>query len=72
MRNILDRLRAYPELTVACLRQDVFLADPIESWPPCDALIAYFSSGFPLTKVEAYARLHRPFMVNDLASQVGR
>jgi hypothetical protein len=33
------------------------------------ALIAFFSTGYPMEKVEEYIRLRRPFLVNDLESQ---
>ena len=45
------------------------MEDPIEEWPRCDCLIAFYSDGFPLDKAIEYAALRRPFVVNDLKRQ---
>jgi len=36
------------------------------SWPVCDALISYFSDGFPIDKAIEYQNLRKPFLTNDL------
>jgi len=48
---------------------NLLLNDPIETWPVCDVLIAFFSNGYPLEKAEAYADLRKPYMLNDLGMQ---
>lgn len=45
------------------------LHEPIEKWPLCDALISFFSTGFPLEKAKAYVALRNPVVVNDLGPQ---
>jgi hypothetical protein len=43
---------------------------PVEEWPLCEALIAFFSTGFPLHKAQGYAQLHPSIVVfNDLKEQ---
>jgi inositol hexakisphosphate/diphosphoinositol-pentakisphosphate kinase len=48
---------------------EIILNDPIEKWPVCDGLIAFFSTGFPLEKAKAYVALRDPVVVNDLDKQ---
>jgi inositol-hexakisphosphate/diphosphoinositol-pentakisphosphate 1-kinase len=47
----------------------LLLESDIEHWPLCDALIAFFSKGFPLKKAKEYVRLRSPYVLNDLDLQ---
>ncbi|KAH0890790.1 hypothetical protein HID58_053219 [Brassica napus] len=69
MGQILDRLESFGEFEILHFRDKVILEDPIESWPICDCLIAFHSSGYPLEKAQAYAALRKPFLVNELDPQ---
>ncbi|KDP45465.1 hypothetical protein JCGZ_09714 [Jatropha curcas] len=69
MGRIMERLEAFGEFEIIHFGDKVILEDPIESWPICDCLIAFHSSGYPLEKAEAYAALRKPYLVNDLEPQ---
>ncbi|XP_047952812.1 inositol hexakisphosphate and diphosphoinositol-pentakisphosphate kinase VIP2-like isoform X1 [Salvia hispanica] len=69
MLQILERLQAFGEFDIVHFGDKVILEEPIERWPICDCLIAFYSTGYPLKKAEAYATLRRPFLVNELGDQ---
>jgi inositol hexakisphosphate/diphosphoinositol-pentakisphosphate kinase len=69
MEELLDRLRQYQEITVVVFSESDILNLPVEEWPLVDALICFFSTGFPLEKAEAYVELRHPFCVNDMFLQ---
>ncbi|NXG22888.1 VIP1 kinase, partial [Grallaria varia] len=69
MTQILERLCRFEYITVVIMGEDVILNEPVENWPSCDCLISFHSKGFPLDKAVAYAKLCKPFLINDLDMQ---
>ena len=44
--------------------------EPVSVWPKCDAIISFFSDGFPLEKANEYVAMHPDILeVNTLAAQ---
>ena len=41
---------------------------PIEQWPRCDVLLAFYSHGFPLERAIEYVNMYKPVLINDLAA----
>ena len=70
MEEILKRLEEFEFLRILIFSDTLIHDKPIEEWPFCHVLISFHSKGFPLSKTQEYARLHRPFLINDLDKQL--
>ena len=68
MREILSRLPG-DAFEIVIFEESVILEAAVEAWPVVEWLIAFHSSGFPLDKAIQYAKLRKPFVVNDLRRQ---
>jgi Diphosphoinositol pentakisphosphate kinase 2 N-terminal domain len=50
---------------------DCILNKPVEIWPICDVLIAFFSKGYPIDKAKSYVKTRNiKFNLNDLDMQI--
>ncbi|EQC33156.1 hypothetical protein SDRG_09142 [Saprolegnia diclina VS20] len=68
MTEILQRLPKHA-FQIVLFGDDMILNKSVDEWPLCDALIAFFSTGFPLDKAMEYVELRQPIVVNDLSNQ---
>jgi inositol hexakisphosphate/diphosphoinositol-pentakisphosphate kinase len=57
------------EFQIVIFEEKMIMNQPVETWPICEALICFYSTGFPQEKAEKYVEMHKPFLVNDLVSQ---
>ncbi|KJE96389.1 histidine acid phosphatase domain containing 2A [Capsaspora owczarzaki ATCC 30864] len=71
MRMIMERLRVCGDFDLIAFDDNTILNVPVDQWPICNCLVAFFSTGFPLHKAMEYAELRRPFMLNELEPQIG-
>ena len=68
MAEILSRLDD-SQFHIIFFGDDAILNQPVEDWPRCRVMIAFYSKGYPLGKVREYVALRRPFILNDLDMQ---
>ncbi len=69
MEEILHRLEQFEFLRIIIFPETTIHEKPVDEWPFCHVLISFHSKGFPLRKTQDYARLHQPFLINDLDKQ---
>lgn len=67
MQDIRKRLLSYGDFDIASFGNETLLDKDITEWPVFDAVLCWYSDGFPLEKAQRYMELRRPFLVNDLA-----
>jgi inositol hexakisphosphate/diphosphoinositol-pentakisphosphate kinase len=69
MQNILNGLRQYSEISIIIFDESIIFGKQIEDWPIVDALIIFFSDGFPYKKGLQYVNYRNPFLINDFEMQ---
>ncbi|CAM9583311.1 unnamed protein product [Discosporangium mesarthrocarpum] len=65
MEAITSRLNP-SKFEVVIFGDECILEDPVEEWPLCDCLIAFYSAGFPTEKAKEYVKLRQPYSLNSL------
>lgn len=68
MAEILSRLDD-TQFHVVFFGDDIILNQPVDDWPRCNVMIAFYSKGYPLDKAREYVALRKPFILNDLGMQ---
>ena len=69
MKNILENLKLYEEFKIVIFSEDIIFKTDIENWPIVDALVIFFSDGFPYNKGLKYINLRKPYLINDFELQ---
>ena len=69
MQNILNGLKQFEEMIIITFTEEIIFNEEIENWPIVDALIIFYSDGFPYKKGQKYVHLRKPFLINDFDMQ---
>ena len=69
MKNILDNFQRFEEFQIIIFTEEIIFRLEIEKWPLVDALIIFYSDGFPFNKGLKYINLRKPFLINDFEMQ---
>uniref|UniRef100_A0A0N5CGY8 Inositol hexakisphosphate and diphosphoinositol-pentakisphosphate kinase n=1 Tax=Strongyloides papillosus TaxID=174720 RepID=A0A0N5CGY8_STREA len=57
-------------LDIIHFNDSTILFRQIEEWPVVDALITFYSTGYPIEKVMKYIEKYQPYLINDLEKQL--
>lgn len=69
MQNILAEFSKFTEFKIVFFTKEILFKEQIEKWPIVEALIIFFSNGFPFNKALDYVKLRKPFLINDFENQ---
>ena len=69
MQNILNGLKQFEEFDIIIFSEDIIFNKDINEWPIVEAMIIFFSDGFPYNKGMKYIKLRNPFLINDFEMQ---
>ena len=69
MKNILENFQRYEDIQIIIFTEEIIFKTEIEKWPIVDALIIFYSDGFPFNKGLKYINLRQPFLLNDFEMQ---
>ena len=69
MKSILENFQNFDEFKIIIFTEEIIFKTEIEEWPIVDALIIFYSDGFPYNKALKYINLRKPFLINDFEMQ---
>jgi inositol hexakisphosphate/diphosphoinositol-pentakisphosphate kinase len=69
MQNLIKLIKVDKKIEVIVFSQNTILNKPIEEWRKVNALICFFSKGFPLHKAEKYAEMQNVYLINNISNQ---
>jgi inositol hexakisphosphate/diphosphoinositol-pentakisphosphate kinase len=69
MKSILENFQRFEEFKIIIFTEEIIFKYEIEKWPLVDALIIFYSDGFPYNRALKYINLRKPFLVNDFEMQ---
>lgn len=70
MKQILKRInepKAY--FNIIIFQEELIFYKKVNEWPIVEALITFYSDGFPFQKVKEYCEMRKPFLINDINKQ---
>uniref|UniRef100_A0A0K0ESK1 ATP-grasp domain-containing protein n=1 Tax=Strongyloides stercoralis TaxID=6248 RepID=A0A0K0ESK1_STRER len=68
LENMMKNYGSY--LDIIYFSDNTILFKSIDEWPVVDALITFYSTGFPIDKAMEYVIKYKPFLINDLEKQI--
>ena len=69
MQQILEFIKEFNEFKLIEFEEEMIFNVEIEKWPIVEAMIVFYSTGFPYYKVLKYINLRKPFLPNDFEIQ---
>jgi len=60
MQKILECLGTYNDMHIIEFEEEMILKKDIEEWPVIDALVCFYSAGFPIDKTLKYTNKYKP------------
>ena len=69
MQQILEFIDNYNDFELIEFTEELIFNEDVEKWPIVEAMIVFFSTGFPYSKVLKYINLRKPFLPNNFEMQ---
>ena len=57
------------DFTLFKIGTDMLMKKDVSQWPKVDVVMFKRSSNMPMSKIEEFCKIHRPLLINDIATQ---